>query len=298
MTRLRKTMLEELERRNFSQSTTRTYIRAVEDFARYFHRPPDQLGPEHIREYQAHLFTKRKLAPNTVTQRLAALRFFFIKTLRRPWSVAETPYPKKVFRLPAILSQEEVARLIDSAETPYHRVVLMTLYATGVRRAELTHLKLTDVDSERMVIHVQGGKGRKDRDVMLSPKLLDALREHWRSLSLRRKPAVWLFPGNRWHTADHPIDTKAVWNTCQQAAQRAGIQKEVHPHTMRHCFATHLLEAGADLRTIQVLLGHHDLEETTIYLHLSQRHLNATASPLDALALSATPKKDDPVRNE
>ena len=175
MTRLRKTMLEELERRNFSQSTTRTYIRAVEDFARYFHRSPDQLGPEQIREYQAYLFTKRKLAPNTVTQRLAALRFFFIKTLRRPWIVAETPYPKKVFRLPAILSQEEVARLIDSADTPYHRVVLMTLYATGVRRAELTHLKLTDVDSERMVIHVQGGKGRKDRDVMLSPHVARCL---------------------------------------------------------------------------------------------------------------------------
>ena len=298
MTRLRKTILEELERRNFSQSTTRTYIRAVEDFARYFHRSPDQLGPEQIREYQAYLFTKRKLAPNTVTQRLAALRFFFIKTLRRPWSVAETPYPKKVFRLPAILSQEEVARLIDSADTPYHRVVLMTLYATGVRRAELTHLKLTDVDSQRMVIHVQGGKGRKDRDVMLSPKLLDALREHFRSLSLRRKPTVWLFPGNRWHTADHPIDTKAVWNVCRQAAERAGIQKEVHPHTLRHCFATHLLEAGADLRTIQVLLGHRDLEETTIYLHLSQRHLNATPSPLDSLTLSAVPKEDDPARND
>lgn len=263
MTRLRKMMLEELERRNYSQSTTRTYLHTVEDFARYFHRRPDQLGTEHIREYQAHLFSKRKLAPNTVTQRLAALRFFFIKTLRKPWSVTETPYPKKVFRLPAILSQEEVAQLIDSADTPYHRMVLMTLYATGVRRAELTHLKLSDIDSKRMVIHVQGGKGRKDRDVMLSPKLLDALREHFRSL--RRKPRVWLFPGNRWHTGDEPIDTKAVWNICKQAAQRAGIQKEVHPHTMRHCFATHLLEAGADLRTIQVLLGHRDLEETTIY---------------------------------
>ena len=128
MTHLRKMMLEELERRNYSQSTTRTYLQAVEDFARYFHRRPDQLGPSHIREYQAHLFSKRKLAPNTVTQRLAALRFFFIKTLRRSWSVTETPYPKKVFRLPAILSQEEVARLIDSADTPYHRIVLMTLY--------------------------------------------------------------------------------------------------------------------------------------------------------------------------
>jgi site-specific recombinase XerD len=290
MTRLRKMMLEELQRRNYSQSTTTTYIRTVEDFARYFKRRPDELGLEHIREYQAQLFSKRKLKPNTVTQRLAALRFFFVKTLHKPWSANETPYPKKVVRLPAILSQEEVARLIDAAYTPFHRVVLMTLYATGVRRAELAHLKVTDIDSQRMVIHVQGGKGRKDRDVMLSPKLLEALREHWRSL--RRKPAEWLFPGNRWHTATHPINTKVAWQACQAAAQRAGIQKEVHPHTLRHCFATHLLEAGADLRTIQILLGHRDLEETTIYLHLSQRHLNATASPLDSLPLSAAPKKD------
>ena len=166
----------------------------------------------------------------------------------------------------------------------------MTLYATGLRRAELAHLKVTDIDSQRMVIHVQGGKGRKDRDVMLSAKLLEALREHWRSL--RRKPTEWLFPGNRWHTANHPIDTRVPWQACQAAARRAGIQKEVHPHTLRHCFATHLLEAGADLRTIQVLLGHRDLEETTIYLHLSQRHLNATASPLDSLPLPATLKKD------
>src|SRR6266403_1835598 len=139
----------------------------------------------------------------------------------------------------------------------------MTLYATGVRRAELTHLKVSDIDSQRMVIHVQGGKGRKDRDVMLSPKLLEVLREHWRGL--QRKPSAWLFPGNRWHTGDTPIDTKVVWNACKEAAQRAGLQKDVHSHTLRHCFATHLLEAGADLRTIQMLLGHRDLEETTIY---------------------------------
>jgi len=296
MTRLRKMMLEELERRNYSQSTTSTYLRSVEDFARHFGRRPDQLGPEHIRQYQAQLFSKRKLAPNTVTQRLAALRFFFVKTLHKPWSASETPYPKKVVHLPEILSPEEVARLIDAAATPFHRTVLMTLYATGVRRAELTHLKVSDIDSQRMVIHVEGGKGRKDRDVMLSPKLLEALRMHWRGL--RRKPSTWLFPGNRWHTGLKPIDTKAVWQACQRAAQRAGLNKGVHPHTLRHCFATHLLEAGADLRTIQVLLGHRDLEETTIYLHLSQRHLNATASPLDALVLSPTPKKDSPAGND
>jgi integrase len=175
MTRLRKMMLEELERRNYSEATTRCYIRTVEDFSRRFKCSPDGLGPEHIREYQAELFKKRKLSPGTVTQRLAALRFFYIKTLKK--SIAETPYPERAFHLPSILSREEVARLIDAALTPYHRTLLMTLYATGVRRAELTHLKVSDIDSNRMVIHVQGGKGRKDRDVMLSPKLLTALRE-------------------------------------------------------------------------------------------------------------------------
>ncbi len=291
MTRLRKLMLEELQRRNYSEATTRCYIRTVEDFSRYFNRPPDRLGPGHIREYQAHLFSKKKLKPGTVTQRLAALRFFYVKTLKKAWSIAETPYPKKVLRLPTILSQEEVARLIDAARTPHQRILLMTLYATGVRRAELAHLKLSDIDSQRMVIHVQGGKGRKDRDVMLSSKLLEALRKHWRGL--RRKPSTWLFPGNRWHTGDHPIDTKVVWYACKEAAKRAGIDKKVHPHTLRHCFATHLLEAGADLRTIQMLLGHRDLEETTIYLHLSQRHLNATASPLELLKLKDESPQDE-----
>ena len=291
MTHLRKMMLEELQRRNYSENTTRCYLRTVEDFARRFRCSPDRLGPEHIREYQAELFKKWKMSPSTVTQRLAALRFFYIKTLKKAWSIAETPYPKQVFHLPTILSQEEVARLIDAARTPYHRTLLMTLYGTGVRRSELTHLKVRDIDSQRMVIHVQGGKGRKDRDVMLSPKLLEELREHWRQL--KRKPSLWLFPGNRRHTGDTPITTKVVWYVCQQAAQRAGIQKTVHPHTLRHCFATHLLEAGADLRTIQMLLGHRDLEETTIYLHLSERHLNATASPLDSLKLKDGPPQEE-----
>jgi len=279
-------MLEELERRNYAQSTIRCYIRTVELFARHFHRPPDRLGPEHIRQYQAAMFRAWKLAPNTVTQRLAALRFFYIQVLKRAWSVAETPYPKKVLHLPQVLSQQEVARLIDAAETPFHRILLMTLYATGARRAEVAHLKVGDVDSQRMVIHIRGGKGRKDRDVMLSPALLEALRVYWRGL--RHKPTLWLFPDNRWHTSRHPVTTKVLWTACQQAALRAGLEhKHIHLHTLRHCFATHLLEAGADLRTIQILLGHRDLEETTIYLHLSQKHLSATASPLDMLALTA-----------
>jgi site-specific recombinase XerD len=284
-------MLEELQRRNYAESTIRSYIRIVEDFSRRFNRAPDRLGPKHIREYQSGLFTKQKFAASTVTVYLAALRFFYTKTLKRTWSTAETPYPKKVFPLPTILSQEEVAQLIDSALTPYHRTLLMTLYATGVRRAELTRLKVTDVDSKRMVIHVQGGKGRKDRDVMLSPKLLDELREHWRRL--KRKPSVWLFPGNRHHSSDQPITTKVVWQACQNAAKRASITKNVHPHSMRHCFATHLLEQGADLRSIQMLLGHNDLEQTTIYLHLSERHLNATASPLDSLKLKGESPQEE-----
>ena len=291
MTHLRKMMLEELQRRNYSQHTTRCYIRTVEDFARRFNRAPDRLGPRHIREYQAELFQKRKLSPGSVRRDFAALRFFYTKTLKKSWSVAETPYPKKVFHLPLILSQQEVARLIDAASTPYHRILLMTLYATGLRNAELTHLKVSDIDSQRMVIHIQGGKGRRDRDVMLSPKLLQELRQHWRRLP--RKPSVWLFPGNRHHSSDQPIDTKTVWHACQKAARRAGIKKQVHPHTIRHCFATHLLEAGADLRTIQILLGHRDLKETTIYLHLSERHLQATASPLDSLKLKDTLSQEE-----
>lgn len=296
MTHLRKAMLEELERRNYSQSTRRAYLRTIEDLARYFKRPPDQLEPQHIREYQAYLFRERRLSPNTVNQRTGALRFFFITVLKKPWSIAETPYPRQNFRLPKILSQQQVANLIDSATTPFYRIILMTLYATGLRRAELARLKVSDIDSERMIIHVRGGKGRKDREVMLSPKLLEELRSYWRTL--RRKPKTWLFPGNRWHTAERPIDTKVPWQACRQAAERAGLGTDIHPHTLRHCFATHLLEAGADLRTIQLLLGHRDLEETTIYLHLSNLRITKTASPLDRLLLKSTIEGNEPDDND
>ena len=290
MTHLRKMMLEELERRNYSEATKECYIRAVEEFSKYFDRPPDRLRPEHIRQFQAHLFTDRKLAPNTVNQQLAALRFFFVKTLHRPWNAAETPYPRKVIHLPVVLSQDEVARLIDSAILPFHRVIRMTLYATGIRRAELAHLRVRDIDSERMVIRIRGGKGRKDREVMLSPKLLDVLRDHWR----RHKPKEWLFPGGKWHTSPNPITTKVAWHACQQAAKRAGLEKKVHPHILRHCFATHLLEAGTDLRVIQMLLGHSDLEETTIYLHVSKQQLSITPSPLDSLKRSTHAPNPEP----
>ena len=163
MTHLRKLMLEELQLRNYAQNTIRHYLRAVEDFARHFHCSPDRLGPRHIREYQTALFKKRKLSANSVGQHLAALRFFYVKTLRKAWSLAETPYPKKTRRLPTILSREEVAQLLHAARTPCERILLMTLYATGVRNSELTHLKISDIDSQRMVVHIRGGKGRKDR---------------------------------------------------------------------------------------------------------------------------------------
>ena len=287
MTYLRRIMLEELERRNYAPQTIDSYIRTVEHFAQHFRCSPNKLGLDHVRQYQAAMFRTWKLSPNTVAQRLAALRFLYIQVLKRGWSAAQTPYPKKVFHLPEILSQDEVARLIDATRTPFQRILVMTLYATGARRSEVAHLKISDIDSQRMVVHIHGGKGRKDRDVMLSLALLEELRTYWRGL--RHKPSEWLFPGNRWHTSSRPISPKAIWYACQQAALRAGLEhKHIHPHTLRHCFATHLLEAGADLRTIQVLLGHSELEETMIYLHLSKKHLSATASPLDLLTLGTS----------
>ena len=284
MTRLRKMMLDELERRNYSQTTRRAYLLGVEQFAQHFHRSPEKLGLTEVRDYQVHLFRVRKLMPASVAVRLAALRFLFVAVLKRHWTVKDTPYPKRPDKLPTVLTQEEVTRMIDAAHTTLHRALLMLLYATGLRRAEAAHLKISDVDSKRMVIHVIGGKGRKDRDVMLSPKLLEALRDYWRSL--QHKPETWLFPGHRsQQQSERPISDKVIWYACEQAAKDAGIDKPVHPHTLRHSFATHLLEAGVDLRTIQLLLGHSDLKATTVYLHLSHRHLQATASPLDALPL-------------
>ena len=283
MTQLRKLMLDELQRRNYAQNTIRTYIHAVQDFAKYFHRSPDRLGPEHIREYQVHLFRDCKLSPGTIQSRTSALRFLFVKTLKRPYLPDDIPVPKRQRRMPTVLSTEEVEQLIGSAKNLMHRTRLMMLYATGLRRDELSHLQVSDIDSERMVIHVRQGKGGRDRDVLLSSKLLETLREYWRWM----KPKTYLFPGtvNGWR-ADVPITGKIVWTAVAEAAKRAGIKKRVSPHTLRHCFATHMLEAGADLRTIQVLLGHSKLDHTTVYLHLSRRHLQAVPSPLEAIEVS------------
>jgi site-specific recombinase XerD len=282
-------MLEELQRRNLSPITTRVYLRSVEEFARYYQKSPDQLGPEHIRQYQAHLFTDRKLGAVAVSQQLSALRFFFLHTLKRAWMLEGMAMPKHPFRLPEVLSREEVERLIQGARSPLHRAWLLILYATGMRREELVRLKVSDIDSGRMLIHIRQGKGRKDRDVMLSPRLLEELRDYWRRV--QPKPKTYLFPSKDPHQKrDVPMQAKSVFDAVQQAAKRAGLEKHVHPHTLRHSFATHLLESGADLRTIQLLLGHADLKTTSRYLHLSERHLKAAASPLDSLSLTASPK--------
>ena len=214
--------------------------------------------------------------------RIAALRFFFVKVLHRPYRQVDLVYPKQPERLPVILSEEEVARLIESASSSYHRVILMMLYGTGLRREELCRLKLTDIDSQRMVIHVRQGKGNRDREVTLSPRLLEVLREYWKW----RKPKIFLFPSQQRKRGEKPIDSKTVYYAVREAARRAGIKKKVAPHLLRHSWATHLLERGTDLKTIQVLLGHVDLESTTIYLHLSQRHLQAIHNPVDALPIS------------
>jgi site-specific recombinase XerD len=182
-----------------------------------------------------------------------------------------------------------VERLIQGARSPLHRAWLLILYATGMRREELVRLKVSDIDSGRMLIHIRQGKGRKDRDVMLSPRLLEELRDYWRRV--QPKPKTYLFPSKDPHQKrDVPMQAKSVFDAVQQAAKRAGLEKHVHPHTLRHSFATHLLESGADLRTIQLLLGHADLKTTSRYLHLSERHLKAAASPLDSLSLTASPK--------
>lgn len=283
MTTLIQRMREELVRRNYAATTIQSYLKAVEHFREYINSPLDQLGPDDIRSYHAHLLQDRKLAVNTVVLNVCALRFLYIRVLKRRDMKEDLPYPKQRQRLPVILSPGEVAQLIGAASNLYHRTILMTLYSTGLRRAELCRLKVSDIDSKRMMLRVVEGKGGIDREIPLSKKLLAALREYYRWM----RPETYLFPGTVNHSrADKPITPKVVWQAVREACTRAGIKKRVSPHSIRHCFATHLLESGADLRSIQMMLGHSDLEATTVYLHLSRRHLQATANPLDQIITS------------
>jgi site-specific recombinase XerD len=284
VTTLLQRMHDELVRRNYAATTIRTYLHALNTCHRQHPgRRLDQLGPDDLRRYQAYLFKERKLAIGTVGLHVAALRFFYVRVLKRRALKEELPTPKRHRRLPTILSPEEVRRLIAGAKNLYHRTMLLTLYGAGLRRSELCHLKVSHIDSQRMVLRVERGKGGVDREVPLSPTLLTALREYYRWM----RPQTYLFPGTKdgWR-ADKPITSKVIWEAVRLAARAAGIDRRVTPHTLRHCYATHLLEAGADLRTIQVLLGHADLTHTTVYLHLSQRHLQAAPNPLEQLQVS------------
>jgi len=283
VTPLRQRMLEELQRRNYSPATTRGYVLAVRQFAEYFEKSPEQMGAEEVRRFQLYLLKERKLAPGTVAIRMSALRFLYKKTLkRRDLTFDDLVFPKTPKKLPVILSPEEVTRMIEATQNLMHRTILMVLYGTGMRRTEASLLKVSDIDNERMVIHIRQGKGSRDRDVPLIPKLLGALREYWRW----KKPKDYLFPSPEgWRGSEQPISDKTVWYACRQAAARAGITKTIGPHTLRHSFATHLMEAGTDLRTIQLLLGHAHLEHTTVYLHLSHRHLHAAINPLDQITI-------------
>jgi len=279
MTQLRQRMLEELQRRNYSTGTIRLYLLHVAAFAQHFHRPPDQLGAEEIRRYQLFLSQEKKLAWSSYKQIVCALRFFYAKTLKRAFLLEDIPFPRHEQRLPLILSREEVARILMAPEHLKSRALLMTIYAAGLRRSEVAHLRVRDIDSARMTITVHQGKGQKDRLVMLSPVLLETLRQYWRY----QRPKEWLFPGRN---PNQPISGNDIFMVFHNAVRRAGINKKVCPHSLRHSFATHLLESGTDLRTIQILLGHRSLKTTARYLHVSQQQVRATASPLDSLNLA------------
>ncbi len=276
MTPLRQRMLEDMSIRNFAENTQQSYTQQVSSFARYFDRSPEDLGPEQIRAYQSHLVSERHLSASSVGTATAALRFLYRVTLKRAWTPDDIPMPKKPFKLPVVLSPEEVTRFLGSVQNLKHRTILTTTYAAGLRVSEATHLRVTDIDSQRMVIRVDQGKGNKDRYVMLSPRLLEALRTYWAVV----RPKDWLFPGD---IDGRPITRDSVGLACQKARRASGLTKPITPHSLRHAFATHLLESDTDVRRIQLLLGHRSLATTSRYLKIATSTVCATASPLDLL---------------
>jgi site-specific recombinase XerD len=276
MTPLRERMSQDMEIRNLSRNTQLSYLQQVSSFAKYFHCSPEALGPEQIRAYQVHLTTERKLAPASLSIIASALRFLYKVTLKRDWVDTEIPLPKKPFKLPVILSPEEVVHFLESIPSFKHRTILTTAYAAGLRISEVTRLKISDIDSQRMMLRVEQGKGQKDRYVMLSPHLLEVLRAYWKLT----QPRTWLFPGD---TPARPISKNAVQQACQKARRICGIQKPVTAHSLRHAFATHLLEAGTDVRRIQLLMGHRSLATTARYLKVATTTVCATTSPFDLL---------------
>jgi len=283
MTSLRQRMLEDMQVRNLSPHTQRSYVEQVARFARHFGQSPAGLGPEEIRAYQVYLTNEKKLAPSSILIAVAALRFLYKVTLTKHWPFDEAiPAPKKPQTLPVVLSPGEVVAFLDCVKTPKHRTILTTCYAAGLRISEAVCLTISAIDSQRMVLRVEQGKGQKDRYVMLSPTLLAILRDWWRL----NRPCHWLFPGDR---PDHPITRGAVERACQEAHQRCRIPKPITPHSLRHAFAVHLLEAGTDVRTIQLLLGHRSLATTARYLRIATTKVCSTTSPLDLLPRPVPP---------
>jgi integrase/recombinase XerD len=282
MTPLRQRMLADMKLRNFAPSTQRLYVAHVARFAAHFGRCPSMLGATEIKEYLHDLIEPEKVSWSYFNQAVCALRFFYQVTLERPEIIPHLPFPRQEKRLPTVLSVEEVTRFFQAISNSRDRAALLTIYAAGLRVSEALHLKPEDIDSDRMLIHVRQAKGRKDRMVMLSPRLLEELRLYvqW------ARPHHWLFPGT---DPTQPLCNRTLQRTCRLSGERAGITKRVTPHVLRHSFATHLLDAGTDLRVIQTLLGHRSLTTTAIYTHVSTRRLQATTSPLDRLSDLAPP---------
>ena len=276
MTPLRKRMIDEMQMRNYSPKTIELYVECVARFARYFNKSPDKLGSENVRTYLLHMVQEKKLSWGTYKQALSALRYFYRWVIKGPEIVQDIRSPRPERRLPVVLSFEEVRRFFAAIPSFKHRMVLMTAYSAGLRIAEVVHLRISDIDSQRMVIRVCQGKRKKDRYTMLSPVLLAMLRHWW----VAARPVSYLFPGR---SLDHPISVSAVQSACRDAREKAGIDKAVTPHTLRHSFATHLLEVGTDLRVIQELLGHASVRTTAIYTHVSAKQIAQTKSPLDLL---------------
>jgi site-specific recombinase XerD len=270
-------MIDDLRVRNYAPGTIDLYIGSVARFAQHFGKSPDQLGPEHIREYQTFLVNTKKASWPVFNQAVCALRFFYKFTLGKPWMIEHIPFPKQEKKLPVVLSPGEVAKFLQAVPNLKHRTVLMTMYGSGVRIAEALGLRIDDVDSHRMLIRVEQGKGRRDRYTILPPTLLASLRGYWKSS--RTRP--WLFPGQ---TSQQPLTQNAMHRVVRRVRKKAGLAKPVTTHTMRHCFATHLLEAGVDLRTIQVLLGHRSLNTSAMYLHVAAGALRSDGKPIDLLA--------------
>jgi len=275
MGRFHDRMDEDLRIRGYSANTRACYLRCVRNFVRHFMRPPDQLTPEHIRRYQLHLTRDRHVSWTYFNQIVCALRFFYRQVLKTDWAVAQIPYQRTGHKLPEILSPEEVAALLRATPNLKHRALLMTMYAGGLRVSEVTHLRVTDIDGQRLVIRIEQGKGRKDRYVMLSPHLLRVLHAYWRA----RRPRPLLFPG----PTGRPLTRESVNRLFHQACRRAKITKHVYPYSLRHACATHLLEQGTNIRAIQTLLGHRSLRTTQRYTHVAATYLRDTPSPLDRL---------------